>query len=72
MQSEPPFAHLRREVTFTLREIADILAAVDVAVEASEPGSPTHVAARHAQRLITTKLWPELGDILDPGDADDE
>jgi hypothetical protein len=41
------------------------LFALDVAVETVASGSPQHQELRAAQKLITGKLWHELGDLLD-------
>lgn len=70
MEPSRPFAELPDEVQFTLEEVADLLFAVDLAVEKTTLRSPEHEVARRAQRLITSRQWPELGDLL--GDDDDE
>jgi hypothetical protein len=72
MSSDPPLAELPGEVTFDLEEVADVLFVVDVAVDRTVPGSEEHDAARRAQRLITSKLWPELGELLDDDDEETE
>jgi hypothetical protein len=64
-----PEADLPDEVTLSLAEAADVLFAVDLAVEIAAPGTPEHRTAKHAQRLLTRKLWPALGDLLDEDEA---
>lgn len=64
MPPDGPLAKLPDEVTFDLGEIADILFVVDLAVDRTAPGSSEHDDARRAQWLITSKLWPELGELL--------
>lgn len=54
----------------TLAETAEVLFALDVAVEHTTTGSAEFAQVAAARRLITAKLWPELGDLL--GDADPE
>ncbi len=68
MPPNAPLVRLPPLLTFTLEEVADILYAVDVAVDRSAPTSPDHRAARRVQRLITARLWPDLGILL----GDDE
>jgi hypothetical protein len=65
----PPFTELPDEVCFTLDELADLLFTVDVAVEKTTQGTREHDVARRSQRLITSRLWPELGDLLSDDDA---
>lgn len=69
MWSEP-FVRLPQQVCFSLPETSDILSAVDVAMESTEPGSDEARLARVAQLLITRRLWPELGELL--GRQDEE
>jgi hypothetical protein len=72
VDSDPPLVELPDEVTFDLGEIADVLFVVDLAVDRTAPDSREHQEARHAQRLITTKLWPELGELLNDDGAERE
>ena len=72
MDVPPPFAELPEEVCFTLDEVADVLFTVDVAVEQTAPGTSAREVARRSQRLITSRLWPELGDLLGDDDAEEE
>jgi hypothetical protein len=65
--SDRPFAHLPDEVTLTRDELAIVFFALDV-VEQADVSSDDRVKVRRAVRLLTRKLWPELGDLL----GDDE
>lgn len=63
MSVEPPFAHLPGEINLTRDELAVVLFALDVVEDAAvEPADLVKV--RRAIRLLTAKLWPELGDLL--------
>lgn len=59
-----PFARLPDDVTFTLSEVSALLEALDIG-EAAVSTDEDRAAVRDAIRTITSKLWPELGDILD-------
>lgn len=72
MDAPPPFTELPDEVCFTLDEVADVLFTVDVAVEKTAQGTREHEVARRSQRLITSRLWPELGDLLSDDDGEEE
>lgn len=72
MDPDQPIRELPDEVTFTLDEVALLLFVADTAVEATNDGSPEHTRARSAQRLLTSRLWPELGDLLRDDDGGGE
>ena len=72
MSPEPPIADLPDEVTFTLDEVALLLFVADTAVESTADGSSGHTRARRAQRLITSRLWPELDDLLGDDEQQEE
>ena len=72
MSPEPPIANLPDEVTFTRDEVALLLFVADTAVESKTDGSSQHTRARLAQRLITSRLWPELGDLLGDDEQEEE
>lgn len=72
MDVPPPFAELPDDVCFTLEEVADVLFTVDVAVEKTTRGTAERKVARRSQRLIASRLWPELGDLLGDDDAEEE
>lgn len=63
--SDRPFARLPPSITLTIAETWVLLQAVDVAAAHAPPGSEDAVRADAARRLLTAKLWPELGDLLD-------
>jgi hypothetical protein len=65
-----PQHELPTEIVLTLTETAEVLFALDVAVEHAVVGTAEHVQVSAARRLITAKLWPELGDLL--GDSEPE
>lgn len=68
MSAEPPFAHLPDEITLTRDELAVVLFALDV-VEEAEVDAGDAAKVQRAIRLLTAKLWPELGDLL--GDVEE-
>jgi hypothetical protein len=72
MRPGPPIAELPDEVTFTLDEVAALLFVADIAVERTAEDSAEHAMARQAQQLITSRLWPELGELLGDEDEEDE
>ena len=62
--ADRPIADLPDEITLTRDEAAVVLFALDVVDSAvSEPEEAEKV--RRAVRLLTRKLWPKLGDLLD-------
>lgn len=65
-------AELPHEITLTLAEAAQVLFALDLAAELSDPRRDEHRLAMSARRLVTSKLWPELGELLDDQDSDGE
>ena len=64
MPGDAPFTQLPDEVRLTRDEISVVLFALDL-VESADLGESERAAVRRAIRLITEKLWPELGDLLD-------
>jgi hypothetical protein len=62
------FAELPERITLDLSEIAVVLGALDRAADRLDPESDDHRAVRSATRLITAKVWPELGDLLGEDD----
>ncbi len=62
-----PIVDLPDEITLTRDEAAIVLFALDVVDSAvSERGDAEKVT--RAVRLLTRKLWPELGELLDDGE----
>lgn len=66
MSDDGPLVRLPDEVLLTRDEVAIVLAALDVSEELA--ASADEPLVRQAIRLLTTKLWPELGDLLDGDD----
>jgi hypothetical protein len=60
-----PFARLPDCVELELSEVAVVLGALDEAAELAAPGTEAHRSIRVATKLLTGKVWPELGDLLD-------
>jgi len=58
-------AHLPDTIELSLAEVRDVLKALDDAEAIAVAGTALHRNARHAIRLITHKLWPDLGHLLD-------
>jgi hypothetical protein len=58
-------ANLPDRIELTLGEAADLLFALDRALELGQPGSDYHRTIQVAVRLPSRKLWPDLGDLLD-------
>jgi hypothetical protein len=59
-----PFVELPDQITLSRDEVAVILLGLDTVDEAGlSPGEAARV--RRAIRLLTTKLWSELGGLLD-------
>lgn len=67
---DQPFARLPDSVVLRRDEVAIIIFALDLAEEL--PG--IDIAARQqiaaARMLLTSKLWPELGDLLGQGEEE--
>ena len=68
MAGELPFARLPDEITLSRSELAVVLAGLDV-VEGAAVDAGDAVKVRRAIRLLTVKVWPELGDLLDDEDV---
>jgi hypothetical protein len=60
-----PEVELPDSIELTLQEARDLLGALDRAAELGQPGSPYHRTIRAGVRLLTRKLWPDLGRLLD-------
>lgn len=64
-----PIAELPDDITLTRNEAAIVLSGLDV-VEATDIDTEEAAKVRRAVRLVATKLWPELGDLLDDEDGE--
>lgn len=62
----PPesFVSLPDAITLARDEVAAVLFALDV-IDGVTASAEDGVKVRAAIRLLTDKLWPELGDLLD-------
>lgn len=69
--SSAPFAWLPQEICFSLRETADILATADAAERHAARQSEDWVLALAVQRMVTARLWPELGRLLREPDGEE-
>lgn len=68
MSSADPYVRLPDRVELTLAEAGHLLEVLDVAL-ATARSDGERTAAREAAEIITAKLWPELGDLLDDDEA---
>ena len=72
MAGRSPETQLPNEIRLTLREAAQVLFALDIAAERTE-GDPTdHEQVLAARLMLTSKLWPELGQLLEENDGSAE
>ena len=62
-----PFAELPDRIELSLDEVSAALEVLDIA-EAAARTDDERAAAREAIHIVTSKLWPELGDLLDRDD----
>lgn len=66
---DEPLARLPEEITLTRDEAAVVLFGLDV-VESADLDADQAAKVTRAVHLLTAKLWPELGDLLnDDGGA---
>lgn len=66
---DDPLVELPDEISLTRDEAATVLFGFDV-IEHANPDPVDAAKVRRAVRLITAKLWPDLGDLLDDGDQE--
>ncbi len=64
---DEPLARLPDRIELDLGEVRIVLSALDEGVAAVPRDSEARSSLRAAVRLLTTKLWPELGELLDEG-----
>lgn len=60
-----PEVELPAVIELTLDEAAELLIALDRSVELSVVGSADQQRFRRQVRMVTGKLWPDLGQLLD-------
>lgn len=65
MSHDEPYVRLPPTIELDLAEAGALLFALDDAHKLVAPGGMTATGIRNAIRLITRKLWAELGDLLD-------
>lgn len=65
MTRHDALVELPDHIQLTLDEVTAVLEVLDMA-EATAPSDDERSAARGAIRVITSKLWPDLGDLLAP------
>lgn len=66
--SEEPLARLPDEIVLTRDEAAIVLFGLDV-VDQADVDPEDAVKVTRAVNLMTAKLWPDLGDLLDDDEA---
>ncbi len=64
MSSDDPFVRLPDHIELTPAEAGQLLEVLDIAAAAAR-SNEERLAVSTAVRMITAKLWPELGDLLD-------
>ena len=64
---DEPYVQLPERIEFTLAEAGELLEVLDVAA-ATARTDDERTAARDAAEMITGKLWPQLGDLLEDDD----
>lgn len=67
MSSDEPYVRLPDLIELTLAEAGELLEVLDVAV-ATARTEGERIAAREVAEMITAKLWPELGVLLNDDD----
>lgn len=64
MAPQDPYVELPERIELSLDEVTAVLEVLDIA-EVAARTEAERAAARGAIRIVTAKLWPELGDLLD-------
>lgn len=67
VSSDEPYVRLPDLIELTLAEAGELLEVLDVAV-ATARTEGERIAAREVAEMITAKLWPELGVLLNDDD----
>jgi hypothetical protein len=67
VSSDDPFVRLPDHIELTPAEAGQLLEVLDIASVVAR-SDEERLAVRTAVRMITAKLWPELGDLLDGDD----
>jgi hypothetical protein len=64
VSSEDPYVRLPDHIELSLAEAGQLLEVFDIAATAART-DVERAAVDDAAHMITIKLWPELGDLLD-------
>ena len=67
MSRDDPFVRLPDHIELSLAEASELLEVLDIAATTARTDEE-RLAVREAVRMITARLWPELGDLLDGDD----
>jgi hypothetical protein len=67
VSSDEPYVRLPKQIGLTLAEAGELLEVLDAAVSTARSDEERR-AARVAAEMITRKLWPDLGDLLEDDD----
>ena len=63
--TDDPLVRLPDQIRLNLREVAMLIFALDMAEDEAGDNSAAQSQIAAARRLLTSKLWPELGDLLE-------
>ena len=67
MSRDDPFVRLPDHIELSLAEASELLEVLDIAATTARTDEE-RLAVRETVRMITARLWPELGDLLDGDD----
>jgi len=67
VSAEDPYVRLPDHVELSLAEAGELLEVLDMAATMARTDAERS-AVRDAAHMITAKLWPDLGDLLDGDD----
>ncbi len=67
VSSDDPYVRLPEHIELTLAEAGELLEVLDIAAVVARTDDE-RAAVSDAAHMITTKLWSELGDLLDGDD----
>ena len=67
MSRDDPFVRLPDHIELSPAEASELLEVLDIAATTARTDEE-RLAVREAVRMITARLWPELGDLLDGDD----
>jgi hypothetical protein len=67
VSSDDPYVRLPDHIELSLAEAGELLEVLDIAAATARTDDERN-AVRTAVLMITLKLWPDLGDVLDGDD----